>query len=367
MRGTRIAIGVSVRAAKALLRTEILFPMRSLVVSRASLTLRIVTSAIAAVSALAVAREARAQDSAQPAPPASAASAAPAAPPAAAASTAISRTCTLGTHPGIEDADAQTSADVVCHELDKRGVTGNHEVRLGKLGGRVLVVTTTNGGEERRFLVNSLEELPTAATRLGDAEASGRSFEDAQKVDTVVGVDTRTPKVKPGQMGFKGGVLAAMPVGAEASPSPGIALGLLYRANRFGIDSHLRVGVGGDSGTTHMHVVLGTGPVYYFSDGDFSPYIGAGLGWMSFKLKHDGSETVGASGVGAYAEAGVEFLRTNRASFTAGIRADIPFFPLTTSGATPRYDYMTGATTVPKDPSDKYVVPVSLMVGMLFH
>ena len=272
--------------------------------------------------------------------------------------------CTLGPHPGIEDVDAQTTADVVCHELAQKGQSGAREVRMGKLGGRVLLVVG-----DQRVMMNSLEEVPTAAQRIASATAEGKSVEETPHVDQVVGTETRAPKSKPGQMGFKGGVLGAMAWSGDTGAAPGLALGLLYRANRFGLDAHLRAGGGGGTKTTLTHVVLGTGPQYYFSDGDFSPFIGAGVGLMHFKLARDeANQSVGNTGFGGYVEAGVEALRSHHAAFVFSIRADIPAFELSPdSSRTPTYVADGIQQREAATARSTYVAPVSLMVGMIFH
>jgi hypothetical protein len=158
-------------------------------------------------------------------------------------------------------------------------------------------------------------------------------------------------------MGFKGGILGAMAFTADTGAAPGIALGLLYRAERFGLDAHLRAGGGGGTRTTLTHVVLGTGPQYYFSDGDFSPYVGAGVGFMHFKINRD-EQSAGNTGFGGYVELGVEALRGNRTALCVSMRADIPAFELAGD--------RSAQGEVP-EPRSTYVAPLSLMVGMIFH
>src|SRR5262245_33841734 len=86
--------------------------------------------------------------------------------------------CTLGPHPGVDDVDAQTTADVVCHELAQKGQAGSREVRMGKLGGRVLLVVG-----DQRVMMNSLEEVPSAATRIASASAEGKTVDETPNVD----------------------------------------------------------------------------------------------------------------------------------------------------------------------------------------
>lgn len=224
---------------------------------------------------------------------------------------------------------------------------------MGKLGGRVLLVVG-----DQRMMMNSLEEVPTAASRIASATAEGKTIEETPHVDQVVGTETTAPKVKSGQMGFKGGIIGAMAFTADTGAAPGVAGGLIYRANRWAIDGHLRGGGGGGTKTTLTHVVLGIGPQYYFSDGDFSPYLGAGVGLMHFSLNHDeSSQKVSNTGFGGYVEGGIEALRSHHATLTVALRFDVPAFEL--SG-----DSSSNRTPAPRN---TYVAPLSLMVGMVFH
>jgi hypothetical protein len=276
--------------------------------------------------------------------------------------------CTLAAHPGIEDADAQTSADIICYELEKRGVPAR-EVRLGKLGGRILVAV-----DDKRLLINSVEEMPVAAPRLAEAVATGASTEETRKVDNVVGPEARTPKTVSGSVGFKGGIIGAMPATREAGIAPGVAAGILARSGRFGLDGHLRAGGGGGSDVEMTHVVLGSGAQYYFTDGDFAPYLGGGVGLMHYKLERTHSDSVENTGFGLYGEAGVEALRTHHVAFTVGVRADVPTFQLKPESWSPSstgyYDARGNYQQRPDTegpPRTRHIVPLSLMVGFLFH
>ena len=131
--------------------------------------------------------------------------------------------CTLGAHPGIDRVDAETSADVVCHELAKRGDAAGRELRMGRLGSRIILTVSSPDGahEDKRLMVSSLEEVPTAATRLAEAAFERRPIEETERVDNVVSGETRTAKMRSGQIGVKGGIMGAMPVvGAATSAAP---------------------------------------------------------------------------------------------------------------------------------------------------
>jgi hypothetical protein len=275
--------------------------------------------------------------------------------------------CTLAAHPGIDDVDAQTSVDIICSELEKRGVPAGREIRLGKLGGRVLVAV-----DDKRLLVNSVEEVPVAAPRLAEAVATGASTDETRKVDNVVGPETRAPKIVPGSVGLKGGIIGAMPATRDSGIAPGVAVGILARSGRFGLDGHLRAGGGGGAETQMTHVVLGSGALYYFTDGDFAPYLGGGVGLMHYKLERSRIDSVENTGFGFYAEGGVEALRTHHVAFTVGIRADVPTFNLKSdyvSGPSSYYDARGTYQTMDTQPAPhpRHIVPLSLMVGFLFH
>jgi hypothetical protein len=272
--------------------------------------------------------------------------------------------CTLGSHPGIDVREAETSADVVCHELARRNDLTPRQLRLGRLGGRILMSLSSpsDPGADRHIFVNGLDEVPTAAPRLAEAVVARRSVEDTQEVDNVLGSESSSPKVKAGQLGIKAGLVGALPVvGAATSAAPGAAVSLLYRARRMGVDTHARGGIGTGSTTVLKHFAAGVGAHYYFGDGDIAPFAGAGLALLVYKLEHDRDAlSVSSTGLGTYAEVGVEALRTHRVAFTGSLRADIPMFELK-PGEGARYERPENR------PSSQYIVPISLMVGVLLH
>lgn len=272
--------------------------------------------------------------------------------------------CTLGEHPGIDDVEAQTSAHVVCHELARRGDVARRRLRLGRLGGRILLSISSldERTTDRHIFVDGLDEVPTAAPRLAEAVVERRDVADTQEVDNVVGGESRSPKVKAGQLGIKAGLLAALPVvGAATSAAPGGAVSFLFRARRIGVDVHARGGIGAGSTTVLKHFAAGAGAHYYFGDGDIAPFAGAGLAFLVYKLEHErDAQSLTSTGPGAYAEVGVEALRTHRIAFTASARADVPMFELS-PGPGARFEPAASR------PTSRYIVPVSVMVGVLLH
>lgn len=344
-------------------------------------TARRVLAAVVAVTAgaafLLAAGLARADELA-PLPAPSASSLAPSASPApapTAAPTAVAPTstvavmnigCTLGEHAGVDDADARTATDVVCHDLaSKHAPVTSYEVRFGKLGSKLLLVVRGSTGDERRALLTSIDEVPVGSQRIAAAIADGKPLDESVTVSTVLQSEARPVVAKPGRMGFNGGLFGVSPVGQGSTASPGVDLGLLYNADRFGLTGQARLAPAvGSSGTQLSYIVVGTGGRFYFTEGDVAPFAGAGVAYSSLCLKDRGDGAYGGeecgSGFGAYGEAGLEALRTHRVTFTGSLRGDVPFYALRGSKYESVKPYRSSTT-------ERYSVPVSLMVGMLFH
>lgn len=307
--------------------------------------------ASASLFVLASPRSAFAQDSAPtvvtPAP-GTAAAAAPAP-----SQVPITATCSLGDHPGIEDGEARTAADLVCHELAKQGATNTaHEVRFGKLGGKTIVTVASRSGnayDERRTMLEGMEELPVAAPRLAGSIADGRSLEETKTVDSVLSAEARAAKVQRGQIGFEMGLFGATSMGEASGGSGGVDLGLVYRAGSLAVTSHGRAGGIGSSKDKIGLASLDVGGRYYLSNGDTAPYAGAGVELLYVDMTRSAGPDPDGSGLAAFAELGVETLRSHHASLTASIRVDAPFFTLSASNLT------------------VYSAPVSLNAGLSFH
>lgn len=279
----------------------------------------------------------------------------PQAPPASGA--AITRSCSLGEHAGIDDVDARTAADVICHELNRQGA-GNtaHEVRFGRLGGKTLVTVARTGGsyDERRLFVGGIDEVVVAAPRLVDSLTTGRSIEETRGVDNVVASETRAPLVQRGQTGFDGALFGTTTLGAASGASAGVDLGILHRAGNLGVGLHGRAGGIGSTSSKLAQVGLDIGARYYFSSADVAPYLGGGLGLNYFNLSNDAGNHISGSGLGAHAQVGVEMFRSHHTTLSLSVRADIPFYELSSSA---RGDAQASL----------YVIPLSLNAGIAFH
>jgi hypothetical protein len=303
-------------------------------------------------SILTLSASARAQDPAPPTTvtpaPGQAAAAAPAP-----EATPITANCSLGEHPGVSDAEARTAADILCHELAMRGATGSpYEVRFGSLGGKTLVVLASHKGntyDERRTLLTGMDEINVASPRLAAALVDGKPLDDTRNVDNVLSSEARRPRTQGGTIGFDGGFFATTGLGAKASLSAGLALGILYRSGSLGVSAQGRAGGIGSDDDKISSDSLDIGARYYMSTSDVSPYIGGGFTLSYFDLSRAGASDVSGSGIGAYGNLGVEFMRSHPMAFTLSARADVPFYALKGDGET------------------RYVTPLSLNVGILLR
>lgn len=256
----------------------------------------------------------------------------------------ITATCSLGDHPGTDPDEAYTAADILCHELARQGATNTqHEIRFGKLGGKTLITIASRDGntyDERRTLLNGMEELPVAAPRMVTALSQGKEISETRDVDNVLSSEARSPKTQKGQMGFEGGIFGMTGLGTEPGSAGGISLGLLYRAGQWGLSGAGRAGGIGSNENKIGTASIDMGGRYYLSNGETSAFLGGGVGLSYFNVRYDDG-----SGFAAYGALGVEAFRTHHTAANVSLRADLPMF------------------TVDGD----YVVPLSLNLAMVFH
>jgi len=269
----------------------------------------------------------------------------------------ITQNCALGMRAGLDETDAITAADIVCHEIVRQGGGGNFEVRLGKLGAEVQLTVATAASaqgnvayDERRVMMSSLSEISVAAPRVVSALLDKRAVAATETSDNVLQSETRRPLVKNGHMGLDAGLLVASSVGATSGIAPGFNLGLRYRTDRYGFGGEFRYAGGGETSSTLHTTTLGVGARYYLTTADTAPFGGGGVGVTYVGLQRSGSASVSGTGASVYLEGGVEFFRTHRVGMSAALRADAPLFAAKSKGPD----------------GDAYVIPVSLQVGMQF-
>ncbi len=338
---------------------------------------------------------ARAQDPMPPLPPPAAAAAPataeppapppppPSPPPAlvVAPAPASTMSCVLGGHAGIDDADAQTAGRLVCDEIARAGgPPGVHyRVDIGKLGSSIILSVARDGdrpgttADTRELRLQSIEEVSVAAPRLAVAIVHGAPIAETETTENLVGQETRVPRTKPGSIHFALGLTGLLPpLDQGLAPAAGLMMDWHYEANRFEMGVGLRGGGGSGAATspTLGYFMVDLGGRYFFSDADFSPYVGGGLEWMYLNLQVPSESFQGNNGgLGAFADAGVEILRTHHAHLAIGARLDLPFFSIQNTNTTGTGGQFYGATsnpTVASVTSSTYFAPVSLEMRLTF-
>ena len=249
--------------------------------------------------------------------------------------------CRLGEHDGIDEASASTATQIVCDAIQHAGSSPSEHFRvsLGTLGNIVVLTVTEEGAtpgstvDSRTLRLQHVEEIPVAAPRIAEALVRGTPVEETQKVDNLVGEETRVPRSKGGHTKFAMGLMGVMPpLDKGLTPSPGIMLDLHYETanGRLELGGDMRFGGGSNNDDTIAAVngffEFSLGGRYYTTDTDFSPYIGGGFAWSYFNLTIPGTFSNDHSGLGAYVDTGFEVLRTHSTHLAVGARLDLPFY-----------------------------------------
>jgi hypothetical protein len=351
--------------------------------------MRTLAALAAAASALLAAPLSLAQEPAE----ASAASAAPATPqtapapasaPAAAPSTGITVTipqCRLADHAGIDDADAWTAGQLVCAEISHAGPPegARYRVSLGKLGSVIILSVAREGetlgstADSRELRLQGIEEVSVAAPRIAESIVHGAPLRETERVDNLVGEETRVPKSKPGKAHFAVGLVGQLPpLDRGIAPAPGASLDLHYETSTFEVGGAMRFG-GGSSSETAPSIGffnLSLGGRLFTTKEDMSPYFGAGLSWGYLNLKVPETGFSGDnSGLGAFVDAGVEVMRTHHAHLSAGLRLDLPFYAVNNKGYDgPNYSppYGGGSPGPVERQNSLYYAPLSLELRLTF-
>lgn len=156
--------------------------------------------------------------------------------------------------------------------------------------------------------------------------------------------------------------------------APGWHLGIHQRLGYVSVGVHLRCEsldlLGGaferaSSGTGYTHGSLGPGLRLHPFGGPIAPFLGGGAS-MQF-IQYDPSRTNGyatqprgATGAGWFAEVGLELFRRSHVGVFVLMRVDIPRFNV-------QHDLMPNNPRAPSAKGDRYVIPLSLTLGMRFQ
>ncbi len=267
--------------------------------------------------------------------------------------------CVLGSHPGTEDVDATTAAEMICSKLRNAAAPTDrgYRIKIRKLGRNTYLVAEAIQGDRvidsRELQINGIEEAAVAAPRLAEALVGKKALEETETATNAVGGENQKVKKRN-----KGHVRAGIGIGGMFVPTANLggAVGsvpIWYETDHFSLGGRIRLGLV-DAGLFGGEV----GGRYNFSSSETSPYLGAGLGmygmWLNGGSKYDpitlqASTKVysgAAFGVVPHLEAGISFLRSQTVGLDVSFRADMPTFAI--------------------DKTMPYVVPLSLSVELKF-
>ena len=274
--------------------------------------------------------------------------------------------CIAGLSEGIPRGDVHTGAALVCQALRDAGAdvaadpidpeaavgrSSAYRIEMRPLGAIVILQVGFESPigtpvQSRSLQLNNIEEVPVAAPRIADSLVHGKPLGQTAKVDTLVGQETRVYAKKYGETLFAFGVLGvALP--DHTWGGYGVFGRLYYEAARYAVSVDLRLGTSGRSDGDAGLVGVSVGGRYFLNEEDISPFLGGGAGilWLSQRHEHSGTTSSSStydssdygtqlhgSGLAAYGEAGVEFLRMHRSRLDAFLRADAPFFRMEGDG-----------------------------------
>ena len=268
--------------------------------------------------------------------------------------------CAAGEINGISADNAATAVQLVCSEITSRVSPNNgttYRVDMGRLGRiAVLTVRTIRTGEPDKSIstqLQGIEEVAIAAPRLGEAVATGKSFESTAGVDNLVLDENRkyANKKRDGESLYGGGLYGMTLLGGDGEDNGAGIIGKYeYQMPSF---------AAGVSGYFNFELPLMAGVSVdarkFLNESDFAPFAGGGLTYMGFSndTGESNSSYVSNASLGAYVSGGFEAFRSYRNRLTIEARAILPF------SAADRYEVGSDWGTDKKSGTD-YVVPVML-------
>ncbi len=247
--------------------------------------------------------------------------------------------CVIIDNVGVEETDAESVRHIVCEALERQGVPSDgltYEIAVRRLGSLVWLSVDQVRGQHLEWSgelgLEAIEEV--AARRIAAAVADDRPVEESGTVTTLVGEETRPYDKLPGEFLYGVGLLALGVPGADTGVVPGLGMTAFYEAAHFATGATMGFGIGGSGGTDTTYIVVGIDGRWLPLDGNISPFVGGGFDWMTIEVAGDASGDdvdLQGSGLGAHAEAGVEFLRLHGSRLMASVRADFPLYDFETT------------------------------------
>jgi hypothetical protein len=171
-----------------------------------------------------------------------------------------------------------------------------------------------------------LDECDVVTARLVQAVVDRKSPESTAEMRTVTAAESRPFAKKPGERFWFIGLPIALYNGATGTSPFGFTIGYGYEAENFRVNATAGGFSRGGDGVGYLVLEASWIPL----QGELSPYLGGGLGYMG--ANH--------GGMGAAVEGGIEAFRLHGVRGLAGVQLLIPFF----DNAHDTYDSTTGTT-----------------------
>lgn len=272
-----------------------------------------------------------------------------------AAATAV---CLIGDHLGVPDADAQTSAMLVCEQLRKQGISVSDPVYEAPASASVYRVVFRRLGEkifvrlsqenpvgtviiERQMMLTGVEEMVSAAPRLVDALVHNTPVGSTVDMMTVTEDEARELRKVTGESHFSIGFFAAFIPGTNVSGTPGYRFGWSYELPSYAVEVGGRIVTDEDEEEDRhfTFAAFSTGVLYFLNKQNTSLFAGGGItaararSWTGFWLLGDDEEF--DRGMGVYAVGGIQMLRLTQNRLKFELRVDRPLFTLPSNDVMP--------------------------------
>ena len=289
----------------------------------------------------------------------------------------------------VEESELSVIKELIVLELEKREVviTGGkagiiYDVKVHKLNSKIIVaikkIRTDNNAVIGSSMVSSesINEIDTIIPRMIEAVLEEKDFEDTAKYKSVTEKEAKNTVKKKSEILFGLGYSALMMPGMKWHRDDydlfgGVSARISLEIEYFRIDLSFDVGLDNydsrseydlNESSTYAFGFIGIN--YFFFDGDFSPFVGSGLGYGSIMRDREIFDSLNNEyinekyenkGIFIPVTIGMEFFRLHDIRFVTQVQANIPLQSPKAEGDS----YNRFVTD--------YFVPVYLTVSILYN